>query len=85
MWRTVSHALHIANAHLSLIQFARDHRMLVEPACGAALAVLYSDRLRNHYFSPNLADHSNGPVVIEICGGSGITIDLLKEWENNLL
>jgi L-serine/L-threonine ammonia-lyase len=59
--------------------------MLVEPACGAALAVLYSDRLRNHYFSPTLSDDSSGPVVVEICGGSGINIDLLKEWEKNLL
>jgi L-serine/L-threonine ammonia-lyase len=66
-------------------KFARDHRMLIEPACGAALAVLYSDRLRNQYFSPALTGHSDGPVVIEICGGSGVNIDLLKEWEKTLL
>lgn len=59
--------------------------MLVEPACGAALAVLYSDRLRNQYFSSSLPDESSGPVVVEICGGSGINIDLLNEWEKNLL
>ena len=64
--------------------------MLVEPACGAALAVLYSDRLRNHYFSTvsssdDNSQQSSGPVVVEICGGSGINIDLLKEWETNLL
>ena len=59
--------------------------MLVEPACGAALAVLYSDRLRNQYFPPVAFGDLNGPVVIEICGGSGINIDLLKEWEKTLL
>lgn len=59
--------------------------MLIEPACGAALAVLYSDRLRDQYFSPTSSSHSDGPVVIEICGGSGINIDLLKEWERMLL
>ena len=70
---------------LSYEKFARDHRMLVEPACGAALAVLYSDRLRSHYFAPTSVGHSEGPVIVEICGGSGINIDLLKEWEKTLL
>jgi L-serine/L-threonine ammonia-lyase len=59
--------------------------MLIEPACGAALAVLYSDRLRNQYFSSTSTEQSDGPVVIEICGGSGVNIDLLKEWEGMLL
>jgi L-serine/L-threonine ammonia-lyase len=68
------------NMHPIRIQkFARDHRMLVEPACGAALAVLYSDRLRNQFFLPSIKNE--GPIVIEICGGSGVNIDLLQEWK----
>ena len=66
-----------------LKQFARDHRMLVEPACGAALAVLYSDRLRNQYFGKEST--LQGPVVIEICGGSGVNMELLLLWKENVL
>jgi L-serine/L-threonine ammonia-lyase len=66
-------------------KFARDHRMLVEPACGAALAVLYSDRLRHQYFPSNPSSMKDGPIIIEVCGGSGVNIDLLKDWETKLL
>lgn len=60
--------------------------MLVEPACGAALAVLYSDRLRHQFFdSESTGTRVLGPVVIEICGGSGVTIDLLHEWKEKVL
>jgi L-serine/L-threonine ammonia-lyase len=63
--------------------------MLVEPACGAALAILYSDRLRNHYFSNQSSGTTttkqDGPIVIEICGGSGVNIDLLKDWETKFI
>lgn len=59
--------------------------MLVEPACGAALAVLYSDRLRGHFFQNDDSSEELGPVVIEICGGSGVTIDLLREWKEKVL
>uniref|UniRef100_A0A448ZGG5 L-serine ammonia-lyase n=1 Tax=Pseudo-nitzschia multistriata TaxID=183589 RepID=A0A448ZGG5_9STRA len=62
------------------VRFARDHRMLVEPACGAALAVAYSERLRDKY----LGD-VDGPVVIEVCGGSGVDIDLMQGWKNDYL
>ena len=56
--------------------------MLVEPACGAALAVLYSERLRDIYFPKGKQPPQGyGPIIIEICGGSGISIDLLQEWK----
>lgn len=62
------------------VRFARDHRMLVEPACGAALAVAYSERLREKH----LRD-VDGPIVIEVCGGSGVDIDLLYGWKKEFL
>lgn len=55
------------------LQFARDHRILVEPACGAALAVLYSERLRKSV--------RGGPIVVEVCGGSGVNLELLQQWK----
>ena len=62
------------------VRFARDHRMLVEPACGAALAVAYSERLREAYLQD-----VDGPIVLEVCGGSGVDIDLMHGWKKEYL
>jgi L-serine/L-threonine ammonia-lyase len=62
------------------VRFAKDHRMLVEPACGAALAVAYSKRLREEC----LGD-VEGPIVLEVCGGSGVDNDLLHGWKEEFL
>jgi L-serine/L-threonine ammonia-lyase len=69
-----------AEAVEACIRFASDHRILVEPACGAALAAVYSDRLRQ-----GTLQGIDGPVVIEVCGGSGVNLDLLDMWKKDLL
>jgi L-serine/L-threonine ammonia-lyase len=51
-------------------RFLDDHRMLVEPACGVALAAVY-DR------APAVL--AAGSVVVVVCGGAGITIAELDE------
>jgi L-serine/L-threonine ammonia-lyase len=61
-------------------RFAQDHRMLVEPACGAALAVAYSERLRNQVLA-----NAKEPIVIQVCGGSGVSADLLTLWKKDFL
>ncbi|MEZ4317081.1 MAG: pyridoxal-phosphate dependent enzyme [Myxococcota bacterium] len=53
-------------------RFLDDHRVLVEPACGAALAVVYG----NHAL---LA----GPVLTIVCGGAAATRASLAEWRAN--
>lgn len=55
----------------AVLRFADDHRMLVEPACGAALAAVY-DR----------AEPLGGAetVLVVVCGGAGVTRQLLEEW-----
>lgn len=53
------------------LQFADDHRLIVEPACGAALAIAYEN-------FPILNDFKN--IVIIVCGGNGVSLDLLSEW-----
>jgi L-serine/L-threonine ammonia-lyase len=63
-------------------QFAQDHRILVEPACGAALAVVYSERLRALVL-PDIV--KKGPIVIEVCGGSGVNVELLTQWKKDFL
>jgi L-serine/L-threonine ammonia-lyase len=57
------------------LRFADDHRVLVEPACGAALAAAY---LR----APAIADHD--PIVIIVCGGVGVTRELLQQWDEQV-
>ena len=44
------------------LKFADDHRVLVEPACGAALSVIYGR-------SDELID-VEGPIIVEVCGGA---------------
>lgn len=54
------------------LNFANDHRFLVEPACGAALAVVYEKR-------EILQQYNN--VVVILCGGSGVNLPLLEKWK----
>jgi L-serine/L-threonine ammonia-lyase len=58
------------------VRFSQDHRILVEPACGAGLAVAYCKRLRD-----KLLIRIDGPIVLEVCGGSGVSLDLLYQWK----
>ncbi|HYD81292.1 MAG TPA: pyridoxal-phosphate dependent enzyme [Paucimonas sp.] len=53
------------------LRFADDMRMLVEPACGAALAVAYQNL-------PALADIER-PLIV-VCGGIGVDLEKLSEW-----
>jgi len=53
-------------------RFADDHRVLVEPACGASLSTVY-DRA-----APLDA---RSPVVVIVCGGAGASPNLLNDWE----
>ncbi|KAL3779877.1 hypothetical protein ACHAW5_002065 [Stephanodiscus triporus] len=66
------------------IKFAADHRMLVEPACGAALAPLFSERLRSELLC-ELGRDANSAIVVEVCGGSGVNLDLLEGWKAQFL
>lgn len=54
---------------------SKDHRVLVEPACGAALAALHK-MLTNDEESQI---PGNGPIVVIVCGGSAITPQMLQE------
>lgn len=54
------------------LQFADDHRLVVEPACGASLALLYAD-------APVLADYRE--IVVIVCGGAGVSYSELALLE----
>lgn len=54
------------------LRFADDMRMLVEPACGAALAVAYQN-------FPELARFQR-PLLV-VCGGIGVDLAKLESWK----
>lgn len=54
------------------LKFSDDHRLLVEPACGASLAVLYEKRSIIQKFNN---------IVLIVCGGSGVSLNLLEKWK----
>lgn len=49
------------------------HRVLVEPACGAAVAAISGSKLKGRI-------QGTGPVVVVICGGNMVSPGLLKRW-----
>jgi len=58
------------------LRYAADHRQLVEPSCGAALAAVYCPgRL------PAAVVARPGPLVVVICGGSGVSPQMLLQWQ----
>ncbi len=71
----VSHEVSDIEAVDSCLRFSDDHRLLVEPACGASLAVMYKP-------IDFLMDKEN--ILIIVCGGMGVTFSQLEEWEKNL-
>ena len=57
-----------------------DHHMLVELACGAALAAGYGDSLQGLVDNGELSSLHN--VVLVVCGGSAVNVDTLIQWKN---
>ena len=60
------------DAVAALIKFADAYRVLVEPACGAALAVadVHAERLARF----------DNPLII-VCGGIGVSLAKIGEWQ----
>ncbi len=52
-------------------RFLADHRVVVEPACGASLAAVYDG-------APELEDFES--VLVVVCGGATTTLEQLREW-----
>jgi L-serine/L-threonine ammonia-lyase len=63
-----------AEAINACTQFAGHHRCLVEPACGASLALAYSR-------PESLAGFES--VVIVVCGGVGVSLDKMQQWRSD--
>ncbi len=57
-------------------RFIEDHQVVVEPACGASLAVVYDN-------VPELSSFSS--VLVIVCGGVTSTIAQLQRWAKNFV
>jgi L-serine/L-threonine ammonia-lyase len=57
-------------------RFLDEHRVLVEPACGASLALLYER---------SAAMESFGTLLVIVCGGVTATTDQLQAWSRRFL
>ncbi|RVT40266.1 pyridoxal-phosphate dependent enzyme [Sphingobium algorifonticola] len=64
-----------ADAVAACLRFADAHRVLVEPACGAAIAALTA--------RADVLTRFERPLV-EICGGIGVSLDRLADWRAHL-
>jgi L-serine/L-threonine ammonia-lyase len=52
-------------------RFLADHRVLVEPACGASLALAYESADVLEQFKT---------VLVVVCGGATATVDQIRQW-----
>ena len=64
-----------AEAIAACLRFMDDHRVVVEPACGAALAVAYEAGTRLPAFDN---------VLVIVCGGATATVAQLQAWDAQL-
>lgn len=72
----VSHVVTDRDAVIACSRFLDDHRILVEPACGASLATVYD---ASDFFADKAC------IVVVVCGGVGVTLDQLDEWNRKLV
>lgn len=82
-YKVLSEVVSDCEAVRAVEKFLDDERMLVEPACGASLAAVYSGvvcRLQREGSLPSKL-HS---LVMIVCGGSGITIPQLQQYKQQL-
>ena len=61
--KVISHEVTDQDAKRSCVKFATDQRLLVEPACGAALSAVYTGLVKK--MQDKLGE---GPLVMVVCG-----------------
>jgi L-serine/L-threonine ammonia-lyase len=64
-----------ASAVRGCLEFANRHRVLVEPACGAGLSLIYEE-----------AECLSGAqrILVVVCGGIGVDLDQLNRWATQM-
>lgn len=78
-WCAQHEVIHLRVSDLQAVEgslrFAADHRILVEPACGASLAAVYG----RHELLVN-----GNTVLLVVCGGVGVSFEQLLQWQQDL-
>lgn len=70
------------DAVMGSVGFLNDTRMLVEVACGATIAVAYNGDLRRELGKGMGDEEWKGKnVVLVVCGGSNINLDMLNKYK----
>ena len=71
----ISHVVTDVEAVNGCYNFLEDHRILVEPACGASLSAVYNacDFLKDRK-----------TIAVIVCGGVGVTMSQLEEWRRHI-
>ena len=59
-----------------------DHRMLVEPAGGAALACMYERLFKVWQEQEKLGELKS--ILVIVCGGNLVSVKAIKEWKDKL-
>ena len=76
--RVYTHVVSDAAAVRACLDFADERRVLVEPACGAALACVYGDDV------PAVLKNRRC-VVVEVCGGAVVGVEQMNAWARELI
>lgn len=58
-------------------RFVDDHRVLVEPACGAGLSAIYD---RAPMLIGTAGSSAVESVLVIVCGGAGVSLALMRAW-----
>lgn len=59
-------------------RLADDERIMVEPACGVSVSLCYDGKLERALGKAITMDTK---VVVILCGGSGVTVEMLSSWK----
>ncbi|XP_054248816.1 serine dehydratase-like [Indicator indicator] len=81
--QVISQVVEDTEAVQAVEQFLDDERMLVQPACGAALALLYTGRLQRLQAEGRLPTLLSSVVVV-VCGGSSIQLAQLRALKSQV-
>ncbi|XP_018416079.1 PREDICTED: serine dehydratase-like [Nanorana parkeri] len=82
-YKVISVAVDDVEAVRAIEMFVDDERMLVEAACGAALAAVYSGHIQQLQQEGKL-EQLQGPLIMIVCGGSSISLSELKNFKSQL-
>ena len=73
--KVVPHVVTDREAVDACLRFADDHHVIVEPACGAALALVYKGVA---------VLRETRKILLIVCGGSGVSYDELRELRKTI-